>query len=87
MSRRWAGTSRVGIVAAALALAAAWCPAALAATPDTVLSSCSFSALKSAVAALSSSPSVAQIAAVTSDASSVVSSVKNFTDATSSQCG
>ena len=50
MSRRWAGTSRVGIVAAALALAAAWCPAALAATPDTVLSSCSFSALKSAVA-------------------------------------
>ena len=47
----------------------------------------SVDALKSSVAGLSSSPSAAQIATVTKDAASVVSSVKNFTDATSSQCG
>jgi uncharacterized protein involved in exopolysaccharide biosynthesis len=46
----------------------------------------SVDALKSSVAGLSSSPSAAQIATVTKDAASVVSSVKNFTDATSSQC-
>jgi hypothetical protein len=44
-------------------------------------------ALASAVKALSSSPSASQIDAVTSAASSVVSSVKGFTDATSSKCG
>jgi hypothetical protein len=47
----------------------------------------SVNALKTAVAGLSSSPSAAQIATVTKDAASVVSSVKSFTDATSSQCG
>jgi hypothetical protein len=47
----------------------------------------SVDALKSSVSALSSSPSAAQIATVTKDAASVVSSVKSFTDATSSSCG
>lgn len=46
----------------------------------------SVDALKSSVAGLPSSPSAAQIATVTKDAASVVSSVKSFTDATSSQC-
>ena len=46
----------------------------------------SVDALKTAVAALSSSPSAVQIATVTKDAASVVSSVKSFTDATSSKC-
>ncbi len=46
----------------------------------------SVDALKNSVAGLSSSPSAAQIATVTKDAASVVSSVKTFTDATSSQC-
>ncbi len=46
----------------------------------------SVGALKSSVAGLSSAPSAAQIATVTKDAASVVSSVKSFTDATSSQC-
>ena len=46
----------------------------------------SVDALKGAVAALSSSPSAAQIATVTKDAASVVSSVKSFTDASSSKC-
>ncbi len=49
--------------------------------------SSSVDALKSSVAALPSSPSVAQIATVTKDAANVVSSVKSFYDATSSQCG
>ena len=49
--------------------------------------SSSVSALKTSVTALPSSPSAAQIATVAKDAASVVSSVKNFTDATSSQCG
>ena len=49
--------------------------------------SSSVSALKNSVAALPSGPSAAQIATVTANAASVVSSVKNFTDATSSQCG
>ncbi len=48
--------------------------------------SSSVSALKSAVAVLGSSPSATQVATVTKDASNVVSSVKSFTDATSSQC-
>jgi hypothetical protein len=47
----------------------------------------SVDALKSSVAALSSSPSAAAVVTVTADASSVQSSVKSFTDATSSQCG
>jgi len=47
----------------------------------------SVSTLKSSVAALPSSPSAAQIATVTRDAASVVSSVKSFTDASSSKCG
>ncbi len=46
----------------------------------------SVNALKSSIAALSSSVSAANIATVTKDAASVVSSVKNFTDATSSKC-
>ncbi len=46
----------------------------------------SVDALKSAVAALPSSPSALQIATVTKDAASVVSSVKSFTDASSSKC-
>jgi hypothetical protein len=46
----------------------------------------SVDALKSSISGLSSSPSAAQIATVTKDAASVVSSVKTFTDATSSQC-
>ena len=46
----------------------------------------SVDALTSAVTALAASPSVAQTATVTRDAASVVSSVKSFTDATSSKC-
>ena len=46
----------------------------------------SVDALKSSLAALPSSPSVAQIATVTRDASSVVSSVRSFTDASNSSC-
>ena len=46
----------------------------------------SVDALKSSVTALSANPSAGQIATVTKDAASVVSSVKSFTDATSSQC-
>ncbi len=46
----------------------------------------SVDALKSSVAGLSSSPSAGQIATVTKDASSVVSSVNSFTDATNSSC-
>jgi hypothetical protein len=49
--------------------------------------STSVSALKSSVAALSSSPTAAQLVTVSRDAANVVSSVKNFYDATSSQCG
>ncbi len=54
---------------------------------QTTAISSSVSALKSSVTALPSSPSASQIATVGKDAASVVSSVKNFTDATSSQCG
>jgi len=46
----------------------------------------SVNALKSSVGALSSSPTAAQIATVTKDAASVVSSVKSFSDASSSAC-
>jgi len=46
----------------------------------------SVDALKSSVSALTTSPSAAQIATVTKDAASVVSSVKSFTDASSSKC-
>ena len=46
----------------------------------------SVNALKSSVAALPSSPSAAQIATVTRDAASVVSSVKSFVDASNSKC-
>jgi hypothetical protein len=46
----------------------------------------SVDSLVSAAKGLSSSPSPAQIAAVAGAASSVVSSVKSFTDATSSKC-
>jgi hypothetical protein len=49
--------------------------------------SSSVNALKSSVAALPSNPSAAAVATVTKDASNVQTSVKNFTDATSSQCG
>jgi hypothetical protein len=46
----------------------------------------SVSALKNALAALPSSPSAVQVATVTRDAASVVSSVKSFTDASNSKC-
>lgn len=47
----------------------------------------SVDALKSSVAALPSSPSASQIATVSKDAFSVVSSVKSFTTAAHSKCG
>jgi hypothetical protein len=43
-------------------------------------------ALKSSIAALPSSPSVAELATVTKDAASVASSVKSFMDASNSKC-
>ena len=46
----------------------------------------SVSALKTSVTGLASSPSATQIATVTKDAASVVSSVKTFTEASSSKC-
>ena len=46
----------------------------------------SVNTLKTSLAGLSSSPSAAQIATVTGDAASVVSSVKNFVDASNSKC-
>ena len=46
----------------------------------------SVNSLKTSVAALSSSPSAAQIATVTKDAGSVVSSVATFMSASSSKC-
>lgn len=46
----------------------------------------SVDALKTSLAALPSSPSAAQVATVTQDAASVVSSVKNFVDASNSKC-
>jgi hypothetical protein len=46
----------------------------------------SVDALKNSLAALPSSPSAAQIATVTQDAASVVSSVKSFVDASNSKC-
>ena len=46
----------------------------------------SVDALSSDVRALSSSPSPAQVASLAADASSVVSAVKAFADATSSKC-
>jgi hypothetical protein len=46
----------------------------------------SVNALKSSVAGLSSTPSAAQIATITKDAGSVVSSVANFMTASSSKC-
>jgi len=48
--------------------------------------SSSVTALKNSVSALPSSPTALQLATVTKDAASVVSSVKSFYDATSSQC-
>jgi hypothetical protein len=46
----------------------------------------SVSTLKNSLSALPSSPSAGQIATVTKNAASVVSSVKSFTDASSSKC-
>jgi hypothetical protein len=46
----------------------------------------SVDALKSAVKAIPASPSAGQIATIASDAASVVSSVKGFSDASSSKC-
>jgi len=46
----------------------------------------SIDSLSSAVKGLTSSPSAAQIAAIAADAGNVVSSVKTFTDASSSKC-
>lgn len=46
----------------------------------------SVDALQSDVRAISSSPSPSQIASLATDASSAVSAVKSFTDATSSKC-
>jgi hypothetical protein len=54
---------------------------------ETSAISSSVSALKNSVTALPANPSAAQIATVTKDAAGVASSVKSFTDATSSQCG
>jgi hypothetical protein len=54
---------------------------------ETSAISSSVSALKNSVTALPANPSAAQIATVTKDAANVASSVKSFTDATSSQCG
>jgi hypothetical protein len=53
---------------------------------ETSAISSSVNALKNSVAALPSSPSAAQIATVTKDAGSVVSSVKSFVDASNSKC-
>jgi hypothetical protein len=47
----------------------------------------SVDALKSSVADLPANPSAAQIATITKDAASVVSSVTSFMSATSTQCG
>jgi hypothetical protein len=47
----------------------------------------SVDSLTAAVKGLPSNPSTGQVAAVAADASKVVSSVKSFTDATSSKCG
>jgi hypothetical protein len=46
----------------------------------------SVDALKSSVSALTTSPSASQIATVTKDAGNVVTSVKNFIDASNSKC-
>jgi hypothetical protein len=46
----------------------------------------SVDALKNSLATLASSPSAAQIATVTQNAASVVSSVKSFVDASDSKC-
>ena len=46
----------------------------------------SVDALKTSLGALSPNPSAAQIATVTKDAAGVVSSVKNFVDASNSKC-
>ena len=46
----------------------------------------SVDALKSSLAALPSSPSAAQVVIIGRDAASVVSSVKNFVDASNSKC-
>ena len=46
----------------------------------------SVSTLKNSLSALPPSPSAAQIATVTKNAASVASSVKSFTDASSSKC-
>ena len=46
----------------------------------------SVDALKSAVKAIPASPSAGQIATIAADAASVVSSVKGFSDASSSKC-
>jgi hypothetical protein len=53
---------------------------------ETSAISSSISSLASAVTGLSSSPSASQIATTAGAASSVISSVKSFTDATSSKC-
>ena len=68
------------------ALAALFKQAAPVAASSASAITSSVDALKSSVTALSASPSAGQIATVTKDAASVVSSVKSFTDATSSQC-
>ena len=54
---------------------------------ETSAISSSVNALKTSVTALPSSPSAAQVATVGKNAANVVSAVKNFSDATSSQCG
>ena len=54
---------------------------------ETSAISSSVSTLATSVAALPSNASAAQIATVTRNAGSVVSSVKSFTDASSSACG
>ncbi len=53
---------------------------------ETAAITSSVDALKNSLSALPSSPSAAQIATVTQDAASVVSSVKSFVNASNSKC-
>jgi hypothetical protein len=54
---------------------------------ETAAVSNSLKQLESTVKQLPSSPSASQVAALTSQASSAVTAIKNFTNATSSKCG
>lgn len=64
----------------------AWTCASLDFPSETSAITSSLDALKTSVAALSASPSAAQIATVTKDAGNLVSSVTSFTNASKSKC-